>query len=79
MAAPHLLFERVRDDFGVELRPLFADHDLKREVEQHVAQLVAHRIRVVGPDRVIELQDLLDEIGAKSLGGLRAIPRATLP
>jgi len=37
----------VRDDLGVELRSLFADHDLKREMQQQVAQLVAHRFGIV--------------------------------
>jgi len=41
MPPPHLRFERMGHRLRVELSALFADHDLKREVQQQVAQLVA--------------------------------------
>jgi len=79
MTPPHLFFQRVRHDLRIELRPLLADHDLKREMQKQVAQLVAHRFRVVGLDGVIELEGFFDQIGTECLGSLRAIPRAALP
>ena len=79
MPPPHLLLERVGDDFRIELRPLFRDYDLKREMEQQVAQLVAHRFGIVGLNRVIELEGFLDQIGTKCLRGLCAVPGTPLP
>ncbi len=61
------------------MRSLFADDDLKREMQQQVAQLVAHRLGIVGLDRVIELERFFDQIGTERLRALRAVPRATLP
>ena len=78
MAAPHLFLERARDHFGIELRALLGDHDLKREMEEQIAQLVAHRLGVVGLNRVIELEGFFDQIGTERLRGLRAVPRAPL-
>src|SRR5207247_8208616 len=79
MAPPHLLFQRVCDDLGIELRALLADHDLKREMQQQITQLVPHGLRVVGLDGVIELESFFDQIWTERLGGLRAVPRAALP
>src|SRR5439155_958009 len=78
MPPPHLLLECARDDFRVELRPLFRDDDLKREMQQQVAQLVAHRFGIVGLDRLIELERFLDQIGTECLRALRAVPRTPL-
>ena len=79
MAPPHLLFQRLGDDLGVELRPLFADYDLEREMQQDVAQLIAHGIGIVGLDRLVQLEGFLDEVGTKRLRGLCAIPGTALP
>src|SRR6266566_4395443 len=76
MATPHFFFERVGDDLGIELRSLFADDDLKREMQQQIAQLVAHRFGVVGLNSLIELECFLDQIRTECLGTLRAGPRA---
>src|SRR5262249_60579445 len=76
---PHFLFERARHDLRVELRALFGDYDLKREMEQHVAQLVAHRFRIIGLNGGVELEDFLDQVRAERLGSVRAIPWAALP
>jgi len=40
MPPPHLLFQCARDCGGVELALFLPDYDLKREVQQQVAQLV---------------------------------------
>src|SRR3989442_1681611 len=41
MPPPHLFLKGACDRFGVELAFLLPDHDLKREVQQQVTQLVA--------------------------------------
>ncbi len=79
MASPHFFFEGVGDDLGIELRSLFADDDLKREMQQHVAQLVAHRFGVVGLNGLIELECFLDQIRTECLGSLCAVPGTALP
>src|SRR5206468_12038558 len=67
MPPPHLFFEGACDRFGVELAFLLPDHDLKREVQQQVTQLVAQRGRLAVPERLIELQGFFDqEIGRAS-------------
>jgi len=78
MAPPHFLFERARDDFRIELRSLFADHDLEREMQQHIAQLIAHRFGIVSLNGVIELESFFDEIGTERLRRLRAIPQTSV-
>src|SRR6266550_3123208 len=78
MAPPHFLFERARDDFRIELRALFGDRDLEREMQQQVAQLIAHRFGIVGLNGVIELERFFDQIGTERLRGLRAVPRTPL-
>jgi len=60
---PHLFLERSRHHLGVELRSLFRDHDLEREVQQHVTELVPQCLGVVGLDRVIQLEGFLHEVG----------------
>jgi len=75
---PHLRFVRVRHSFGVELGALFGDHDLECEVQQKVAELVAHFDGIVAPERLIELEHFFDEIRAQRRRGLRAVPRAPL-
>ena len=79
MPPPHLFFECVRDDLGIELRPLLTDHDLKREMQKQITQLIPHGLRIVGLDGVIELESFFDEVGTQSLRGLRAVPRTALP
>ncbi len=74
MPPPHLLLEPARDRLRVELPALLADHDLEREVEQQVAELVAQRGGVAVRERLIELEDLFDEIRTQRLGSLGAVP-----
>jgi hypothetical protein len=78
MSSPHLRLERARHGFRVEQGAFFGDHDLEREVEQEIAELVAQLDGVVAADRLIELEDFFYEVRAQRRRGLRAIPRAPL-
>src|SRR6266446_7730265 len=77
MPPPHLFLTGACDRFGVELAFLLPDHDLKREVQQQVTQLVAQRGRLAMPERLIELQGFFDQVGAQRLARLSAVPGAT--
>ncbi len=74
MPAPHLLLESTRDRFRVELMLFLPDHDLKREVQQQVAQLVAQLRRRAVFERLIELQRFFDQVGAQRRTRLRLVP-----
>src|SRR6266705_2710027 len=76
MAPPHLLLERPRHGLRVELVPLLSDHDLEREVEQQIAQLVAQLDGVAAAQGLIELERFLDQIGAQRVAALGMVPRA---
>jgi hypothetical protein len=79
MPPPHLLLEPARDRLGPELAPLFRDDDLEGDVEQQVAELLAHRAGVVVADGLVELERLFDEVRAQRLRGLRGVPRTPRP
>jgi len=74
MPPPHFLFQRARDRLRVELAPLFPDDDLKREVQQQVAQLVAQCVGIVPAQRLVELECLFNEVRAERGASLRAVP-----
>src|SRR6266702_4762574 len=76
MAPPHLLLERPRHGLRVELVPLLSDHDLEREVEQQIAQLVAQLDGVAAAQGLIELERFLGQIGAQRVAALGMVPRA---
>src|SRR5437867_5205994 len=76
MAPPHLLLERPGHGLRVELLPLLSDHDLEREVEQQIAQLVAQLGRLAAAQGLIELEHFLDQIGAQRVAALGMVPRA---
>src|SRR6266568_2969418 len=76
MAPPHLLLERPRHGLRVELVPLLSDHDLERELEQQIAQLVAQLDGVAAAQGLIELERFLDQIGAQRVAALGMVPRA---
>src|SRR5438034_2081472 len=77
MPPPHLFFEGTCYRFAVELAFLLPNHDLKREVQQQVTQLVAQRGGLAVPERLIELQGFFDQVGAQRLARLSAVPGAT--
>ena len=68
--------EPVGHVVGDELAALLGDHQLKGQVQQQVAQLVPDRVGVALAQRVVQLQHLLDQVGAQRLAGLRPVPGA---
>src|SRR5439155_10888465 len=78
MPPPHLLLKRVRHHFRIELRPLLRNDDLKREMQEQVAELVAHRLGIIGLNRVIELERFFDEVGTECLWSLYSVPGTAL-
>ena len=79
MPAAHFPLELGRDVIRCELTALFGDHQLKGEVQQEVTQLVPDGGRLAFPQRVVQLEDFLDQVRAQRLSGLRPIPRAAQP
>ena len=77
VTAPHLLFERARDRLGIELPPLLADDDLKREMQQDVAELVTELAGIRVANRLVQLEDFFHQVGTQRLAGLSAVPRTT--
>ena len=49
---------------------------MEEHLQQHVAELLAHRALVAGAERVVELVRFLDEIRAKGVVRLRRVPVA---
>ena len=78
MPAAHLVLEGGRDVIRGELAALLRDHELEREVQQEIAQLVADGGRRALAQRIVELEDFLDQVGAQRVPGLRPVPRAAL-
>ena len=79
MAPAHLGLESGRDVVSGELAQLFRDDQLEGEVQETIAQLIPDRAGLAFAQRVIELEDLLDQIRPERLAGLRAIPGAPRP
>src|SRR2546422_9927608 len=77
MPPPHLLFQCARHRRSVELATFLPDHDLKREVQQQVAQLVAQLGGLAVRERLIELQRFFDQVGAQRLARLGVVPGTT--
>ena len=76
MAPPHLLLERARHRLRIEFAALFPDHELERQVQQQVAELVAQPGGVTLLERVIELERFFHQVRAQRRAGLRAVPGA---
>src|SRR5919108_2659231 len=76
MPAPHFCFERARHRLRVEFAALLPDHDLKGEVEQQVAQLVAQPGGIASREGLIELEGFFYQVGAQRRARLRAVPGA---
>ncbi len=79
VAAFHLRHQRLRHVVDVEGALLFGDHSVKEHLEQHVAELLAHRICIAGAQGVVQLTAFLDEIGSQRRMRLRGVPLASLP
>ena len=76
MPSPHLLLHPSDHVFGAKTLGFFAEHDLKRQVEQQIAQLGADRVRIALTQGVVQLQRFLHQVRAERLRRLGAIPRA---
>ncbi len=76
MPPPHLVLERSRHRLGVEFATLFSDHDLERDVQQQIAQLVTQPGGVVLLEGLIELERFFHEIRAQRVARLDAVPGA---
>src|SRR5437588_133445 len=76
MPPPHLFLERSRHRLGVEFATLFSDHDLERDVQQQIAQLVTQPGGVVLLEGLIELERFFHEIRAQRVARLDAVPGA---
>ncbi len=79
MAAAHLRLEARRPRRPAELAALLRDDELKGQVQQQVAQLVADGAGLAFAQRVVELEHLLDQVGPQRLAGLRPVPGAAGP
>jgi hypothetical protein len=62
VAPLHLVLERSHHGLGVERALLLTDHDLKGDVQEHVAELTLDRDRIVVSDRLVQLEDFFDEV-----------------
>jgi hypothetical protein len=60
-------------------KSLLPDHELERQVEQQVAQLVPDRTDLALSQRMVELEDLLDEVWAQRFPRLGAVPWTPMP
>ena len=78
MPASHLRLELVGHLVGGELAQLLGQDQLQGQVEQQVAQLVPDRTRVAVAERLVQLEHLLDQVGAQGLPGLGPVPGAPL-
>jgi hypothetical protein len=75
----HLADDAVGRLVGSRLALLLGDHELPREVQQEVAEFLADHVGIILAQRVVEFEDLLDEVGAQRLAGLHPVPRAPDP
>ena len=74
----HLRDDRVGDVLGSKRAGLFTQHDLECHVQEDVAELLFDRVGIAGGERVIQLEDLFNQIRAQRRSGLLAIPRAAV-
>ena len=79
MPPPHFRFEGARHGLRVEFAPFLSDHDLERQVQQQIAQLVAQLRGLAVLECLIELQRFFDQIRAQRLARLGVVPGAARP
>ncbi len=79
MPTLHLAHHAIGNVVRRSLASLLRDHELPREMQQKVTQFLPDRVRIFLPNRVIELEYLLDQVGSQRLARLRAIPGAAHP
>ena len=77
MPADQLLVDVVGDVLEVELALLFREAGVKHDLDQHVAQFLAH-VRVVPPvDRIDQLARLIDQAAHQRGMRLLLVPGTT--
>ena len=76
MPPPHLLLHAADYILSTKAVGFFAQDDLKRQVEQEIAQFAADRRLIALSQCVIQLQGLFHQIGPQTLGRLRPVPGA---
>ena len=79
MSPLHLVFESRCDRLRSERPALLTENDLKRQVQQQVAELPLQVFFASASDGVRHLMALLQEVGDQALRRLLAIPGAMLP
>jgi hypothetical protein len=78
MAAAHLSLEIPRRIIGRELAVLLRQHELPCQVKEKVSHLFPDHDRVVYPQRGVQLEHFLDQVGAKGFSGLNPVPRTSV-
>ncbi len=78
MAADHLRDQTARHRGKIEPVFLLRDHDLEREVEQEVSQLVHGGAIVACLQRVRDFVGFLDQVGKERARSLLAVPGTTV-
>ena len=73
---PTSIFCHLSKELTSKKTLLFGEHDLERDVEEHVAEFGAQVVLVTSCNRVIEFEDLLHEVGPQTLWSLSCVPRA---
>ena len=76
VAEYQLVNQRVAHVGYVELCILFADACVERNVQQHVAQLLADVVRIALDQRVAQLIGFFYRVGAQAFVGLLSVPGA---
>ena len=79
MTPAHLRDQPVRHIAHVERPPLFGDHGMKQDLEEHVPQLLAHLRVIALANRFVELVGFFDQIGPERVVRLVRIPLASSP
>ena len=74
VAIDELLDESLRD--VVDIPPIVVGGHLRVEhdLQQHIAEFVAHRVVIVGIDRLEQLVGLLEQVPGQALMGLFGVP-----
>ena len=74
MAVHELLDEALRDVVDVPPTVVGGHLRMEHDLQQHVAELVAHRVVVAGVDRLEQLVGLLEQVPREALMGLLGVP-----
>jgi hypothetical protein len=78
MAVDQLLHQPLGDIVDVPPAVIGRQLGVEHHLEQHIAELIAHRVVVVGFDRLDQLVRLLQEMASQRAMGLLGVPRASV-